>query len=126
MVMSCLEDNGKNLLLSGRLYPCYNKDMDKLHVKYSVDILDELTPTLRTIVSNFRTSVPDINGKIRTPKEEIIHQEKFCSDSDIKLWILVFEKNMLIGTTAVYAYFLQRLISIILCHYHYRTSLGEL
>ena len=77
--------------------------MDKLHVKYSVDILDELTPTLRTIVSNFRTSVPDINGKIRTPKEEIIHQEKFCSDSDIKLWILVFEKNMLIGTTAVYA-----------------------
>ncbi|MBI3341601.1 GNAT family N-acetyltransferase [Candidatus Curtissbacteria bacterium] len=69
---------------------------------YVLEVFKNLSPVLHNKVDNFRSSTPDINGKIRTPEEEAKHLEKYCSDRDIKKWILVFEGEDLIGMTAVY------------------------
>lgn len=69
---------------------------------FVLKVFQELTPGLDKKVKDFRASVPDIKGRIRTPEEEKRHFEKYCSDEDIKVWILVFEGEEIVGVTAVY------------------------
>lgn len=53
-------------------------------------------------ITEFRANSPDIEGKIRTLEEEKRHLEKYCSDDDIKAWIIVFEGEEIVGVTAIY------------------------
>ncbi len=76
---------------------------------YTLIVVDHLNPQTKNQITEFRQGVPDINGKVRTPEEEAKRLEKYCSDGDIKRWILVFMENELIGMAAVF----KRII-----HYH--------
>ena len=67
-----------------------------------IHVFSDLSPELSDQVQQFRASVSDVNGQIRTPQEEERRSEKFCSDGDAKKWILVFKDKDLVGMAVLF------------------------
>ncbi len=70
--------------------------------RYSLLVVHELVPDLEELIANFRKNTPGVSNTIAKEVEARIYREKHCSDDDIKRWILVFDGETLIGTTAIY------------------------
>lgn len=67
-----------------------------------LQVLPNLSPELKDKVEQFRATVTDMDGRIRTPQEEAQRFERYCSDNDSKKWILALKDNDLIGMTVVF------------------------
>ncbi len=65
-------------------------------------VLSDLTPELVGQVQQFRASVSDMDGRIRTPEEEEQRSEEYCSDDDARKWILALKDGELIGMTVLF------------------------
>lgn len=68
----------------------------------ALNVLSSLTPEQADQIQQFRASVSDMDGQIRTPQDEAQRSEKFCSDNDAKKWILAFSNDSLIGMTVLF------------------------
>lgn len=70
--------------------------------RFILKTLQSTSSEINRKIADFRAHTSDINGNIRSSEEEIHHQEKYCSDSDIKTWILVFEDENIVGMAAIF------------------------
>ena len=57
----------------------------------TVKILHSISPALQSEIDIFRQQNPGFSGKKRTPAEQKIHEDKYCSQKDIKRCILAFD-----------------------------------
>jgi predicted acetyltransferase len=76
--------------------------MDQITSQHQIKICDKLTSDLKNQITDFRQSVTVAAEKRKTQREKIEHDQKYCSQKDIKKWILVFEENKIIGMLAVF------------------------
>ncbi len=65
--------------------------------------LENIDKDLQDKVDIFRRNTTSISGTTRTDEEWAVHNDKFCSDKDIKKWIVVLDKDKVIGLGAVFA-----------------------
>lgn len=65
-------------------------------------VVDNIDKEIRDKVVFFRRNTSSIEGRVRTDAECVIHEDKYCSDRDIKKWVLVFDKEVIIGMAAVF------------------------
>lgn len=68
----------------------------------NLQVYPALPPRLEDEVKRFRVSVTDMSGRIRTPQEESERSERYCSDADVKRWILMTNGNDLIGMAVIF------------------------
>lgn len=68
----------------------------------SILILDFLDDETKIKVDDFRNRTSSIGNQARSAEENKIHLDKYCSDRDIKKWILVLENKEVVGMTAVF------------------------
>ncbi len=61
-----------------------------------------LSKELEAEVYDFRRNTSKNDGTVRTDEEWTKHLEKYCSDDDIFAWILVHDKDKLVGITAIF------------------------
>lgn len=54
-------------------------------------------------ILEFRSTATAIGGKVRSPEEEAIHKDKYCSDADIQKYVLSLEGDEIVGMVAVIA-----------------------
>lgn len=66
-------------------------------------ILDFLDDDLKLKIDEFRNKTTSIDNKSRSLEEQRIHFDKYCSDRDIKKWIIILENDEVIGTTAIFS-----------------------
>ena len=65
--------------------------------------LETIDKVLQKKVNIFRRNTSSINGNTRTDEEWAVHNDKFCSDKDIKKWVVALDKGKVIGLGAVFA-----------------------
>lgn len=80
----------------------FTKDKGEIPETFKLHVTSSLSPELKNKIEQFRTTVSDMSGQIRTPQEEMERFEKYYSDKDAKKWIIVLNKNDLIGMTVIY------------------------
>ena len=72
-----------------------NKDID-------IRVYKKLTPLLDKQIRDLKKLAPNFNNTEIKPGEIEKHLDKFCSKRDVKSWILVFNKDKLLASLAVF------------------------
>ncbi len=71
--------------------------------KIDYDIATQLTNKLRDSIEVFRHSTPGVFGHSLHTSLVKEHSDKYSSDRDIAVWVLAFDGDVLVGTTAVFS-----------------------
>lgn len=67
---------------------------------FEIKIFDELDKSLEEKVESFRKKNP--GNSSRTKQEKLVGRDKFCSDHDIKKWVLALQDGEVIGVIAIF------------------------
>jgi predicted GNAT family N-acyltransferase len=69
---------------------------------HKLKIANYLDKDLEKKIDAFRNKTTKMSDRVRSKKEKSVHNDKYCSYGDIKKWILVLEKDDIIGVTAIF------------------------
>lgn len=72
-------------------------------MKLQLVVVDPSATEYTKKIPEFRSNASAIGGKIRSPAEQAIHNDKYSSDKDIQKYVFILESDEIVGMTAVFA-----------------------
>ena len=66
-------------------------------------ISHQLDPLQEKQMESLDQNSSSLKQRTISPEEIVLHKDKYCSDGDIKSWVLAFQNNEMIGKIAIFS-----------------------